>query len=1043
MAHSRPFLAPIDHQINRNTLLASSLSARAPREPLLASALARSALAEVSRDDNAPLQNEEKTEKAQNQKRGGLFSDDYCSPKTLQMKTSRVAGANHHEKICHHSSRQVPTLASTRSSWVDMESDVILDGRSAVNGLITGRRKNSWKLPWKLVVKWRSTRDISEQRHSNSAETPVSRAIAPPTLPPLSPHLFPPRELRLETFLGDGETSPSVRGDHLTRPPDRSSSLPLIQEHPDLSLRDIAPLPQRGVSINAKHEAPTHPCVGSPAPISSLQREHSPAHVLRAAPEVAPALPEASASPTKSRRRTPSRAKQVSVRRSPARTVRVPRPTESLPVPPRQKSKSHASSRDVAIASSQIGLIPSRSADTPSEQNLRSPSIQFSNGSVATTVGSSVLCSDIEIALRHLLTQRGMDSRRDSTLQRLTSQANQTLSMPSTVADPSLKGESGSTNIPTLNPHGNASSSPSSMQDAERQLASILIQYLRLSAQNEQLGTGEDGSWAELEELGDVTAVIAKLESVIGHVKEVPPSTSSRRFHPASSPKYLRTPSRYRAYRGEAAHVDSKEQLPLTPDAWRRDELRRYQRPRSSAITSSIGESLLSYCSTAATSSVEDVGSLLDTMLEASEGEGNDLQEEWLNESQSIERRFGDLEVPAVHTANADQDLAAPVTVLESDRDVKVIVRRQDSSLPLSPSFRFNIEQETDGHCRAEDLRSPPSKRKQREEAMAGSSLHLSPQKSSHRPIRVLSSARKQPASPGRRHGPHGKQPYHKPPTLAALSPKQPLAQDFSNTLFSSPARSQSTSPSHGQQSSPTYEVIVNQVLLSQQSSSDCGSSDGLQGARNNSPSATVATWESAVSKDFQHPKHPMSPTYWPPTPPLTDSAAGRVIGAANNKTDAPRVFEGSTEPPHQRSDTIWGQSQRPSGDSKVESPKPSPPFLRQRAQLGQLNKSVLRDAELAESFAPSQPCPPPALVVTDADVEAKFKALNLKFEPGAQSAAPIVREQGTLASRRRTRPLPKHGRMPSVAPSFLALPEAESPFRARPRRGTRVDEEA
>ncbi|CAO1624636.1 unnamed protein product [Parajaminaea phylloscopi] len=925
-----------------------------------------------------------------------------------------------------------------RESWVDMSRDVIHDGRSATNGTSVPK-KSSWGFPWRFGQKWRNAK--ATQVASDPSQSASRRS--PPRLPPLpSSSSFALQDLRMTPFLGDGAAASDPSKPK--SPPQKSLLLPTIQGNSGLQGRPIAGLPRRsdeGPSSQqpVQSKSPTHALPPLPEKartpgvrIGTMRRNVNRLSTIASPPPSLPVVTEASPSPTRSRRNTPSR--KV---RSPTGLARIPRPTDSLPVPPRRLSRARAISGSAALSSKpSLSSLSSRSGGTPGGELDFDRDFTKTSARSVTTIGSSILFSDVELALNRLLTEQQVKAERERALRELTRQAQKLLS-PASAKSTGAKDRDAEWQ--DQEEHASESPAPApataiaddttvyttTMRSAEKQLAAVLVRYLRasdMSSRSIRAGNGDSQSSmlndaADTSDLGDLTAVTEKLQQIVNQFKSTPSSTPSRRSRGQLSPKLLRTPERSRHSRHASTSASRQSQLMLTPENWRRGEARRHRRHRSSAMGSSIGHSLMSYCSTAASSSAGDLTSLLETMMDTSDGEGLEHSDHGQPDvitfapsvqpmSPSTARKRKESESEEFSSHSLMTPLQESVLVFGqpdpgsagSQAASGSAPSHKPSTTPLRSILRFYADTEPDWHDEEPGNGSPVSKRK----AALREGVHAvtdTPVGASTRvPIRTPRSSRTDrrngPSSPLRRTTTRLQDSATRRAMLRAGASATALPSLVAGVQASnSPARGHSplTSPSQlPSQPHPQYEIIINQLLTSQSSAAEQAVFRNLNWAGQDENTVTNAARSSRYYFTNSFCPLPQTPALqWPLTPPLTDSAS-RGLGATNGNGH-------SHLPPAERFDS-FGKSHPPSCNLTtrplgyvVASTAPvirtAAPQERLHARPLSLSSPTLPAAAHRIAFSPCYP-PPPALVITDADVEAKFRKINLSPPTGVTPTA-------------------------------------------------------
>lgn len=1022
------------------------------------------------------------------------------------------------------------SAGNPRDSWVDMSQDTIFDGSTAVNGRAPPR-KYAWTLNWKFGRKWRQAKTLPEASQVRT----TSALRSPPKLPPLTSNKFLLQDSRMSSLL---EKPSSQCVDRQRDSPQRSLLLPAIREHASFNAsRPIAALPRRSPerrSVEKSASIPLQTKSLSLRPDASRLQEPRhpilPCNVNRLSTLTSPPLSlsvvtEASPSSLPTRRESPAKHK-----RSPGLSSRRPRPTDSLPVPPRRTSRARGSVGQTPLSSeASLSSISTRSAGTPGELDFDRDFTKTSARS-ATTIGSSILFSDVEMALNRLLAEQKVKVERDRALRELTRQAQKLLSP----ARASLQRGGGKesewqddcspshSRAPYQDDVNDATFHPRSVQSAEKQLASILIRYLRklenshIPAQKSRSVTpdktensSKDHRRADSNELGDLTAVTERLQQIVKQFRNTPCSTPSRRLRPSPSPRRLQTPDRHSSSRSFSGQGSGHSRTMLTPERWRRSEVRRHHCSRSSVMASSIGHSLMSYCSTATSSSAEDLSSLLETMMDTSDGEGAD----YTDQSHPVLTINSDEKVDSPQAGQkrsaCESDSFCPLADLGSG--VSSMIPLQESSMvfgcprpgspeshrtnsqpsqgremtPLQSILKFYASTEPDWYNHTPSNGSPVSKRKLATQEEALSQARPSYDGSPRMPARILRSSVKAErkafqSSPMRRNLNRSqvsaavRSTETSPASLSSSSEVTYSDCDAAPSYYRSPFSQQSRQQQHPP---PRYELIVNHSLASPSSIAQHSLFGTLRFENGSKKHVDPSAMAKQCSLPVQGHAAPRTPALqWPLTPPLTDSVGkslkietGQMVSSRVTKALASAAAKrsgpfGNVSPstcalPSLLSDQASAVTADASGNEDwpgIQSRGDDRPTARPLS----LSSPTIPTPAQRINFATHRYPPPPALVITDADVEAKFRAIELKCSgaPEAETAAvgtisttandsegahyikpSFYMAKGKAAcdeasSVRPQRQSSSSGRrtLPGATQARLAIPEAESPFRAK-----------
>lgn len=531
--------------------------------------------------------------------------------------------------------------AMIRDSWIDVAEDVQIDGRTALNGFseqqqqrgraggdasggLTGKRKRTWNLapkskPQQQQQQWQFQPKFNHSLRPLAAQPRPRKASMADDSPPRLPSLLLGR---MTPIAGQSFDRLAANSDleH-----EQENQAPLREEEEDHDDADTTVRPQ------------------SPPPSATLRslrlargvQPHS-----RAVPHGARQLPTVTGRDITRRSRLHTKPDRFDISFSTIPSVTASTTTRSAPayplpsLPPSKLQPAQPDTLPVPVPA----FAPSRAASTESStpgsaslsrrRSLEVPENDDRTQMTMTTIGTSILFTGVDTALHHFIGQMG---RSGSATTREDGFSAARPSSPSPGAVPS---------------------------DKEMQLAAALARYLcnrsdphradlLLSALRQESGGGNDGQ-CDVSHTSEATDLLSEL---VAHYKPTPQQTprSARRGSTASVASsrlsvvdsLLRTPARQR---GNQVGVRPRNASPLTTRrAFRyplsphgspggRSPIRSRRRPGVSSsregsmrtARSRYSQSILSYCSTPMSSSADDLTSLLEGLMETSEGESGD-----------------------------------------------------------------------------------------------------------------------------------------------------------------------------------------------------------------------------------------------------------------------------------------------------------------------------------------------------------------------------------------------------------------------------------
>lgn len=931
--------------------------------------------------------------------------------------------------------------SSIRESWIDISTDVQQEGFTAVNGQ-DRKQKQSWYLSWK-----RSRRQEKQsQRSTPSTAGPTGLTGPPPSLPlvPSGQAFFRGASILFASDVSGTDAPPpnsrdpgqqqKVAGPATSAkpPPHRSLLLPALQEV-ELKTRPVVALPQRARGALKSDMSASAATASLAKPVGPSESTLKPLLMSAASLPSRPALGElpslprsqgAQQRPVKTtssslpvvKEPCPSPKKQPPAA-PPARSPPLIRNTDSLPVPPRRLSRARISSEEE--------LKPSVSA---TERDMTKTSVRS-----ATTISSSILFSDVEMALNRLLDEQPEGKDAPKKLMPGGNNFDKAALMGAADGLPGLDDWIDEDDCDSS--RANQTFYHESMASAEKRLADALVRYLQASRSPDRSPQAHRAlrdvlNFAKVlspvshsSDIGDVTAITDKLRNLVTQFRNTPASTPSRRYGVTSSTHtsqhHLRTPEHRRTVGGSPMRKSGGSPAGmLTPEKWRQDERRRHSRQRSSAVASSIGHSVMSYCSTAMSSSAEDVTSLLETLMDGPNEQGGgevatpastrkrkESESDGINTSQRLSwtvdlPRMAMLQESHIVFGMPHAQRMSSATDASADTSGQCGPNEDDATLlvpPLQSILRFYETQNPDWHGEAVPQEahlkpnSPDSKRRAVEEENGTSKVT---------PVAVQTfdgSPRRIPAKPNlrsqRRHlgasqstapgSPHRRARRGTPSsTSVRVSPDR-----------RSPRVAPTTSPSAwASEASTSRSPIAGSGSF--QASRQKGGPVGQEKLERDvqamlTKDRVLTASESAIRKSS------LSSTELVVTSRVTRSQTRRVTG------------------PSQNSD-LFGSPV----DSKASTglaPVPSIPTRGVAGAPKRLSRSKPKTSTSSVLLSP-----PPAVVVTDADVEAKFQSLAAFHGSERNASASSMKHLRTEGSSNSSPAVP-----------LKTLPEAGSPFKS------------
>lgn len=487
---------------------------------------------------------------------------------------------------------------SVRSSWIDLADEVHFDGSTAANGKDKASSgSQAWYRGWRP-----SSKGAPREARATLVRPPPSsyRAVVP-TAPSAAYCLREPPPLPVSI----------LRKEPVDKPQPAHPVVPASQYEGEEGKNGIStsrkPPPARPLLLPTMQTQPGRPTFDSRTqaytaiPTTNtvqLGRSESMRRARRSeVSSIATVRQEDVSRPSPKRTRTATAQPTLTspLRSPPGRPIApLPPPPsarrmgDSLPIPPRAGSQRARARASTVSSASSMDPFPRELDAEPT----------------ATSIGTSILFADVEMALSRLAVGDAPPR-----------------------SDARLRGSKNLTGTPSrLSPAAAMTPQPSA---DEIQLAAVLARMLcsqtRRSAGPKRSASPSGGIRKLLESVNaadgshdsqmDTSEATEILSELVARFRNSPMPTPSRSTSRRSGSATLRTPER-RARRPTPGSAAPGSRGSLTPEQWRREESQRF-----SDVT--FANSILSYASTPLSSSTEDLTSLIDGMMEASEGEAS------------------------------------------------------------------------------------------------------------------------------------------------------------------------------------------------------------------------------------------------------------------------------------------------------------------------------------------------------------------------------------------------------------------------------------